>query len=119
MDENHVWLGENSATCDLSITAGGQILDFHLSPQRKVAAARRFPAITLRLKASADYPQVISTGTAPALITAIAEPEPNSICPPTVEHQQVNTLGHVPEGDHGRWKRILDPEETFKKRASA
>ena len=50
-----------------AITAGGQTLDFYLSPKRNVAAAKRFLAKTLRPNASAGYPRVISTDKAPAL----------------------------------------------------
>nr|AAG00290.1 transposase protein fragment TnpNC [Corynebacterium glutamicum] len=43
------------ATSDLAITAGGQTLDFYLSPKRNVAAAKRFLAKALRSNASAGY----------------------------------------------------------------
>ncbi|ALP50904.1 transposase [Corynebacterium glutamicum ZL-6] len=49
------------ATSDLAITAGGQTLDFYLSPKRNVAAAKRFLAKALRSNASAGYPRVINT----------------------------------------------------------
>ncbi len=43
------------ATSDLAITAGGQTLDFYLSPKRNVAAAKRFLAKALKSNASAGY----------------------------------------------------------------
>ncbi|BAU94388.1 transposase [Corynebacterium suranareeae] len=102
------------ATSDLAITAGGQTLDFYLSPKRNVAAAKRFLAKALRSTASAGYPRVINTDKAPSLARAIAELKSEGICPPTVEHRQVKYLNNILEGDHGRLKRILGPKGAFK-----
>ena len=60
------------ATSDLAITAGGQTLDFYLSPKRNVAAAKRFLAKTLRSNTPAGYPRVINTDNAPSLAKAIS-----------------------------------------------
>ncbi|AIK86340.1 transposase [Corynebacterium glutamicum] len=60
------------ATSDLAIIAGGQTLDFYLSPKRNVAAAKRFLAKALRSNASAGYPRVINTDKAPSLLSAIS-----------------------------------------------
>ena len=106
------------ATSDLAITAGGQTLDFYLSPKRNVAAAKRFLAKALRSNASAGYPRVINTDKAPSLARAIAELKSEEICPPTVEHRQVKYLNNILEGDHGRLKRILGPKGAFKNRTS-
>ena len=107
------------ATSDLAITAGGQTLDFYLSPKRNVAAARRFLAKTLRSNTTAGSPRVINTDKAPALAKAISELKAEGICPQTVEHRQVKYLNNVIEGDHGRLKRILGPKGAFKNRISA
>ena len=107
------------ATSDLAITAGGQTLDFYLSPKRNVAAAKRFLAKTLRSNASAGYPRVINTDKAPALAKAISDLRAEGICPQTVEHRQLKYLDNVLEGDHGRLKRILGPKGAFKNRISA
>ena len=64
-----------------AITAGGQTLDFYLSPKRNVAAAKRFLAKALRSNASAGYPRVINTDKAPSLARAIAELKSEEICP--------------------------------------
>src|SRR5699024_4934011 len=100
---------------DLAITAGGQTLDFYLSPKRNVAAAKRFLAKALRSNASAGYPRVINTDKAPSLARAIAELKSEGICPPTVEHRQVKYLNNVIEGNHGWLKRILGPEGSVQK----
>ena len=102
-----------------AITAGGQTLDFYLSPKRNVAAAKRFLAKALRSNASAGYPRVINTDKAPSLARAIAELKSEGICPPTVEHRQVKYLNNILEGDHGRLKRIPGPRGAFKNRTSA
>ena len=107
------------ATSDLAITAGGQTLDFYLSPKRNLAAAKRFLAKTLRSNASAGYPRVINTDKAPALAKAISDLKAEGICPQTVEHRQLKYLDNVLEGDHGRLKRILRPKGAFKNRISA
>lgn len=62
-----------------------------------------------------------NTDKTPVLAKAIAEWEAEGICPPTVEHRQVKYLGpgNVPEGDHGRRKRIPGPKEAIKNRISA
>ncbi|BAF53516.1 hypothetical protein cgR_0548 [Corynebacterium glutamicum R] len=102
------------ATSDLAITAGGQTLDFYLSPKRNVAAAKRFLAKTLRSNTITGSPRVINTDKAPSLTRAIAELKSEGICPQTVEHWQVKYLNNVIEGDHGRLKRILGPKVAFK-----
>ena len=107
------------ATSDLAITAGGQTLDFYLSPKRNLAAAKRFLAKTLRSNASAGYPRVINTDKAPALAKAISDLKAEGICPQTVEHRQVKYLNNILEGGHGRLKRILGPKGEFKNRISA
>ena len=107
------------ATSDLAITAGGQTLDFYLSPKRNLAAAKRFLAKTLRSNASAGYPRVINTDKAPALAKAISDLKAEGICPQTVEHRQVKYHNNILEGGHGRLKRILGPKGAFKNRISA
>ncbi|AGG68059.1 hypothetical protein H924_13350 (plasmid) [Corynebacterium callunae DSM 20147] len=106
--------GESGATSDLAITAGGQTLDFYLSPKRNVAAAKRFLAKTLRSNTSAGFPRVINTDKAPSLSKAIIELKEEGICPQTVEHRQVKYLNNVLEGDHGWLKRILGLKGAFK-----
>ena len=93
-----------------AVTAGGQTLDFYLSPKRNVAAAKRFLAKAVRSNASAGYPKVINGDKALSLARAIAELKSEGICPPTVEHRQVKYLNNILEGDHGRLKRILGPK---------
>ena len=70
-----------------AVTAGGQTLDFYLSPKRNVAAAKRFLAKAVRFNASAGYPRVFNTDKAPSLARAIAELKSDGICPPIVEHR--------------------------------
>src|SRR5690625_6853169 len=85
------------ATSDLAITAGGQTLDFYLSPKRNAAAAKCFLAKALRSNASAGYPRVINTDKAPSLARAISELKSEGICPPTVEHRQMKYLNNRSE----------------------
>ena len=96
-----------------AITGGGQTLDFYLSPNRNVAAAKRFLAKALKSNASAAYLRVINTDKAPSLARAIAELKSERICPPTVEHRQMKYLNNILEGDHGRLKRILGPKDAW------
>ena len=106
--------GESGVLSDLAITAGGQTLDFYLSPKRNVAAAKRFLAKTLRSNTITGSPRVINTDKAPSLARAIAELKSEGICPSTVEHRQVKYLNNILEGDRGRLKRILGPKGAFK-----
>ena len=115
MDETYIRVGGRWCYLYRAITAGGQTLDFYLSPKRNVAAAKRFLAKALRSNASAGYPRVINTDKAPSLARAIAELKSEGICPPTVEHRQVKYLNNILEGDHGRLKRFLGPKGAFKK----
>ena len=119
VDETYIRVGGRWCYLYRAITAGGQTLDFYLSPKRNVAAAKRFLAKALRSNASAGYPRVINTDKAPSLARAIAELKSEGICPPTVEHRQVKYLNNILEGDHGRLKRVLGPEGAFKNRTSA
>lgn len=70
-----------------AITAGGQTLDFYLSPKRNVAAAKCFLAKAVRSNVSAGYPRVINADKGPCLARAIVELKSEGICPPTVEHR--------------------------------
>ena len=119
MDETYIRVGGRWCYLYMAITAGGQTLDFYLSPKRNVAAVKRFLAKALRSNASAGYPRVINTDKAPSLARSIAELKSEGICPPTVEHRQVKYLNNILEGDHGRLKRILGPKGAFKNRTSA
>ena len=94
-------------------------MEFYLSSNRNVAAAKCFLAKAVRSNASAGYPRVINADKAPSLARAIAELKSEGICPPTVEHRQVKYLNNILEGDHGRLKRILGPKGAFKNRISA
>ncbi|GAB2512333.1 hypothetical protein CATRI_10190 [Corynebacterium atrinae] len=67
MDETYIRVGGRWCYLYRAITAGGQTLDFYLSPKRNVAAAKRFLAKALRFNASAGYPRVINTDKAPSL----------------------------------------------------
>ncbi|MGP5573510.1 IS6 family transposase [Corynebacterium casei] len=119
VDETYIRVGGTWCYLYRAITAGGQTLDFYLSPKRNVAAAKRFLAKTLRSNTTAGSPRVINTDKAPALAKAISELKAEGICPQTVEHRQVKYLNNVIEGDHGRLKRILGPKGSFKNRISA
>ena len=110
MDETYIRVGGRWCCLYRAITAGGQTLDFYLSSERNVAAAKRFLAKALKSNASAGYPRVINTDKSPSLARAIAELKSEGICPPTVEHRQVKYLNNILEGDHGRLKRILGPK---------
>ena len=94
-------------------------MEFYLSSNRNVAAAKCFLAKAVRSNASAGYPRVINTDKAPFLARAIAGLKSEGICPSTVEHRQVKYLNNIPEGDHGRLKRFLGPKGAFKNRISA
>ncbi|MFH0415725.1 DDE-type integrase/transposase/recombinase, partial [Corynebacterium sp. L4756] len=61
VDETYTRVGGKWYYLYRAITAGGQTLDFYLSPKRNVAAAKRFLAKTLRSNASAGFPRVINT----------------------------------------------------------
>jgi len=92
VDETYIRVGGRWCYLYRAITAGGQTLDFYLSPKRNVAAAKRFLAKTLRSNTSAGYPRVISTDKAPSLAKAIAELKAEGVCPPRVEHRRVKYL---------------------------
>ena len=119
MDETYIRVGGRWCYLYRAITAGGQTLDFYLSPKRNVAAAKRFLAKTLRSNTITGSPLVINTDKASSLAKAISELKEEGICPQTVEHRQVKYLNNVIEGDHGRLKRILGPKGAFKNRISA
>ena len=87
VDETYIRVGGRWCYLYRAITAGGQTLDFYLSPKRNVAAAKCFLAKAVRSNASAGYPRVINTNKAPSLARAIAELKSEGICPPTVEHR--------------------------------
>ena len=98
VDETYIRVGGKWCYLYRAITAGGQTLDFYLSPKRNVAAAKRFLAKTLRSNKSAGYPRVISTDKAPSLARAISELKAEGVCPSTVEHRRVKYLNNVIEG---------------------
>ena len=98
VDETYIRVGGTWCYLYRAITAGGQTLDFYLSPKRNVAAAKRFLAKTLRSNTTAGSPRVINTDKAPALAKAISELKAEGICPQTVEHRQVKYLNNVLEG---------------------
>ena len=72
MDETYIRVGSRWCYLYRAITAGGQTLDFYLSPKRNVAAAKRFLGKALRSNASAGFPRVINTDKAPSLAKAIS-----------------------------------------------
>ena len=119
VDETYIRVGGRWCYLYRAITAGGQSLDFYLSPKHNVAAAKRFLAKTLRATASAGFPRVISTDKASVLAKAIAELKAECICPPTVKRWRVKYLNNITKGDHGRLKRIPRPKGAFKNRTSA
>ena len=119
VDETYIRVGGTWCYLYRAITAGGQRLDFYLSPKRNVAAAKRFLAKTPRSNTTAGSPRVINTDKTPAVAKVISELKAEGICPPTVEHRQLKYLNNVLEGDHGRLKRILGPKGAFKNRMSA
>ena len=61
VDETYIRVGGRWCYLYRAITAGGQTLDFYLSPKRNVAAAKRFLAKTLRSNTTAGSPRVINT----------------------------------------------------------
>ena len=119
VDGTYIRVGGRWCYLYRAITAGGRTLDFYLSSNRNVAAAKCFLAKALKSNASAGYPRVINTDKAPCLARAIAELKSEGICLPIVEHRQVKCLNNILEGDHGRLKRILGPKGAFKNRTSA
>src|SRR5699024_3268019 len=119
VDETYIRVGGRWCYLYRAITAGGQTLDFYLSPKLNVAAAKRFLAKALRSNASAAFPRVINIDKAPSLAPAIAELKAEGICPPIVEHRQVNDLNSVIAGDQGRLTSMLGLKGGFKNRISA
>lgn len=86
-DGTYIRVGGRWCCLYRAITAGGQTLDFYLSSERNVAAAKRFLAKAVRSNASAGYLRVINADKAPSLARAIAELKSEGICPPTMEHR--------------------------------
>ena len=72
MDETYIRVGSRWCYLYRAITAGGQTLDFYLSPKRNVAAAKRFLGKALRSNTTAGFPRVINTDKAPSLAKAIS-----------------------------------------------
>ena len=95
VDETYIRVGGRWCYLYRAITAGGQTLDFYLSSNRNVAAAKCFLAKAVRSNASAGYPRVINADKSPSLARAIAELKSEGICPPTVEHRQVKYLNNI------------------------
>ena len=59
VDETYIRVGGKWCYLYRAITAGGNTLDFYLSPKRNVAAAKRFLAKTLRSNTTAGFPRVM------------------------------------------------------------
>ena len=60
MDETYIRVGGRWCYLYRAITAGGQTLDFYLSPKQNVAAAKRFLAKAFKSNASAGYTLLVS-----------------------------------------------------------
>ena len=83
MDETYIRADGKWCYLYRAITAGGQTLDFYLSPKLNVVAEKRFLTKAVRSNASAGYRRVINTEIAPSLVRAIAELKSEEICQPT------------------------------------
>lgn len=55
MDETYIRVGGKWCYLYRAITAGGQAMDFYLSPKRNVTATKRFLTKALRSNASVGY----------------------------------------------------------------
>ena len=71
VDETYIRVGGRWCYLYRAITAGGQTLDFYLSPKRNVAAAKRFLAKAFKSNASAEYPRAINTDKAASLALSL------------------------------------------------
>ena len=75
-DGTYIRVGGRWCCLYRAITAGGQTLDFYLSSERNVAAAKRFLAKAVRSNASAGYLRVINADKAPCLCLLYTSPSP-------------------------------------------
>ena len=88
----------------LAVDKHGDTIDFHLSPTRNTAAAKRFPGKALNGPRDWEKPRVINTDKAPTRAAALAEPRKEGKCPEETLHRQVKCPNNVVEADHGKLK---------------
>ena len=82
-------MGGKCAYLYRAVDKHGSTLDFHLSPTRNTAAAKRFPSKALNGLKAWEMPTVINTDKAPTYGPALAELKTEGKCP-----EQTDTAGH-------------------------
>ncbi|GAA4257407.1 hypothetical protein GCM10022293_52020 [Azospirillum formosense] len=92
----------------------GNTIDFHLSPTRNTATAKRFPSKALNGFKKWETPTVINADKAPTYGPALAELKAEGRCPEETVHRQVKYLNNVVEADHGKLKQLIRPVRGFK-----
>lgn len=92
VDETYVKVGGKWAYLYRAVDKHGDTIDFHLSPVRNTAAAKRFLSKALNGSKAWETPTVINTDKAPTYGPALAELQAEGKCPEQTEHRQVKYL---------------------------
>ena len=92
----------------------GNTIDFHLSPTRNTAVAKRVPGKALGGLKEWEKPTVVNTDKAPTHSAALAELKQEGRCPQDTLHRQVKYLNNVIEAGHGKLKQLIRPVRGFK-----
>ncbi|GAA4256890.1 IS6-like element IS6100 family transposase [Azospirillum formosense] len=114
VDETDVKVGGRWAYLCRAVDKHGNTIDFHLSPTRNTATAKRFPSKALNGFKKWETPTVINADKAPTYGPALAELKAEGRCPEETVHRQVKYLNNVVEADHGKLKQLIRPVRGFK-----
>jgi transposase-like protein len=114
VDETYVRVAGKWAHLYRAVDKHGNTIDFHLSPTRNTAAAKRFLGKAMNGLKAWEKPTVINTDKAPTYGAALAELKAEGKCPEETEHRQVKYLNDVLESDHGKLKQLIRPVRGFK-----
>ena len=99
VDETYVKLRGEWAYLHRAVDKHGNTIDFHLSPTRNTAAAKRFLGKALRGLKERETPEVINTDKAPTYAAALAELKKEGKCPKHTVHRHAKHLNNVVESD--------------------
>ena len=114
IDETYVKVRGQWAYLYRAVDKHGNTIDFHLSPTRNTAAAKRFLGKTLNGLKGWEKPRVINTDKAPTYAAALTELKKEGKCPEETLHRQIKYLNNIIEADHGKLKQLIRPVRGFK-----
>jgi transposase-like protein len=118
VDETYVRVKGKSVYLYRAVDAGGQTIDFLLSPKRDAAAARRFFRKALK-QAHTVNPRTITVDKNAAYPIATKAMKRNVELWRFAKLRQVKFLNNIVEQDHRRIKRLVRPGLGFKSFTSA